>query len=266
MTMKIIKAIPLCMLLLFIAACSSSDDSQPIAETSDIKANVYPIGVGLERKSETKIFLSELPYESYQSFQPLTSVEVPEDITVVDPVTIDVAEYKGKTLYFVALRKYLFSDDYYSVTSTTSGPLSDYSATIQEVDSVYEVSLVLSEPSSTDYWDTSKLTLTVERGGAVVPNMEVYWFGESSLWTQELKENIETRYMVDGSVAYSSMTQTNADGSLVINVPVNEAGEVQQGETTRNYNSHVFFVIDNNVVQPTTVDITGLEVEHTLSY
>lgn len=34
--------------------------------------HVYPIGVGLERKSDTKIFLSELPYESYESFEPLT--------------------------------------------------------------------------------------------------------------------------------------------------------------------------------------------------
>lgn len=228
--------------------------------------HVYPIGVGLERKSDTKIFLSELPYESYESFEPLTSVEVPEDITVVDPVAIDVGEYTGKTFYFVALRKYLFSDDYYSVASTASGPLSDHNATIQQADSTYKISMVLSEPSGTDYWDTSKLTLKVEREGAVVPDMEVYWFGESSLWSQEHKENIETRYMVDGSVAYPSMTQTNANGFLVINIPVNEAGIVQQGDSIRNYNEHVFFVIDNNVLHSATIDITGLEVEHTLSY
>ena len=268
--MKIIKTTPVLILLLTLtflgASCSNSDDSETIKGTSTQQAQVYPIGVGLQRKSDTKIFISELPYESYDNFDPLTSVEVSEDLTIVDPVTIDVKEYTGKTVYFVALRKYLFSDNYYNITSTTSAPLTDHNATIEAVDSVYKVSLVLSEPTSTDYWDKSRLTLTVQRNGAVVPSKEVYWFGTTLLWSDEMKQSIETRYMADGSVAYPSMTQTNADGVLAIDIPVNEAGIVEGENGATNYNEHVFFVIDNGVVQPVIVDITSLEVEQTLSY
>src|SRR5690606_25391494 len=212
--MKIFKTTPpICVLLVLMflgISCSDSDDSASAVGNSNKQAHVYPVGVGLERKSDTKIFLSELPYESYDTFDPVTSVEVPDDLAIGESVALDVKDYIGKTLYFVALRKFLFSDGYYNITSTTSTPLTEHNATIQEVDSIYQISLVLSEPSSTDYWDKSRLTLTVKRNSEVVPNMEVYWFGTTQLWTDELKQSIQSRYMLDGSVAYPSMTQTNA--------------------------------------------------------
>lgn len=245
-------------------SCSENDDSNGIAGNSTKEINVYPIGLGLQRTSDIKIFLSELPFESYHTFNPIRSVEVPEEFSVDGYVTVE-AEI-GKTVYVVALRKYLFSEGYYNITSTASAPLTDHNVTVEDVDAIYELPLVLTEPSTTDYLDKARLTLTVENNSGVVPDMEVYWFGTSELWSDEMKRNIEERYMVDGSVGYTSMTQTNSKGVLGIDIPVNEVGIEDNGEELINYNQHVFFVIDNGVVHPVIVEITSLEFEQTLRY
>lgn|SRR5690606_15680666 len=270
--MKIIKTTPLFYLLLALAfittSCSSDEnDPQSPAENSSQKAQVYPLKVGVMRNSDIKIFVSELPFDSFDTFDPVTSVEVPEELSFEEHVAIDMRPYVGKTLYFVALRKYLFSEDYYSVTSTESEPLSAHSATIMEVDSTYKVALALAEPESDDYWQKAELTLKVESNGQIVANKDVYWFGTTLLWSDGMKQNIEDRYTIDGSVAYSVAAQTSADGTIVIDVPVNEAGIVEGGNGPINHNEQLFFVMDQNgKVQTAIIDINALEVEHTLSY
>ncbi|WP_417361956.1 hypothetical protein [Galbibacter sp.] len=271
--MKIIKTTPafsvLLALVFMTTSCSSGDDDpKSPSENFAQQAKVYPLSVGLMRNNNIKIFASELPYESFDTFDPITSVEVPEDLAFEESVAIDMEAYVGKTLYFVALRKYLLSDDYYNITSTASEPLSAHSATIgEEEGAAYQISLVLAEPESEDYWQKANLTLKVESNGQVVASQDVYWFGKSLLWSDSLKQNIEDRYVIDETVAYSAVAQTSAAGTVEIEIPVDEAGTVEGGSGPINNNEHVFFVIDaNGKVQTAIVDIASLEMEQTLSY
>lgn len=253
------------LLLIFTVACSDKDDSQPKGTHT---VNVVPVPLGLTRSEGIKLFLSESPFESFDSFVPLTSVDVPEDRKITDPVAVDVSDYVGRSLYFVALRKFLLSDGYYNITNNEGEQsLSDLKLTIEEEKQTYDLSFMVRDPKPSDYTaDNAKLTLTVKKGNAAVASKEVYWFGKAYNWSADAKRLIEERYSINQEIVQTSMTETKADGTLVINMPVNESGVTHTNGTTRDENEHVFFVIENGVVQFVTVKVNALELAETLQY
>lgn len=80
--------------------------------------------------------MSEAPFQSYDKFTPITSIARPENYTLQDSLVFNTSNYVGKTLYFVAPRKYLLSDKYYSVTSA-SNSLASLKADIKQDVKVY---------------------------------------------------------------------------------------------------------------------------------
>lgn len=63
------------------------------------------------------------------------------------------------------------------------------------------------------------------------------------------------------------MGKTKVDGTVIINIPVNEQGTVRNGvNEPTNYNEHVFFVIEGGKVKPVIVDVNALKLSKTLKY
>lgn len=256
------------LVLLFVASATlfSCSDKGDVGPRGTHHVNLYPIGIGLNRINDTKIFVSEKPYESYATFQPLASVDVPENRTVLDSVVVDVSAHVGKTLYFVALRKHLLSDGYYNITANENGhKLSDNKLTIEPEKTTYQLLLTLREPKAGEYTsDKARLMLTVRKGNAAMPNTTVYWAGTTTLWSDAIKKTIEDRYFVDQTVAKTVMGLTKANGTLSIDIPVNEFGTSGSGDNVINTNEHVFFVIDNGKVHPIIVKVDALQLSKTL--
>lgn len=261
--MRFIQKLSVCLMLFAVVSCSKNDEDYGLGGKGTHNVSVFPVKVGLLRSADIEIFVSEAPFESYDTFEPLGSVKVPEDSKITDSVNVDVSDFLGKKLYFTPLRKYLLSENYYSILSSASQV---EPVTVEEATTEYKVSFVVTEPSLKSYTqDKARMTLTVKKGDEAVGNKEVYWNGVGDL-SQEMIDIIETRYSVDQSVAQTSMSSTGADGTLVINLPVNELGIVESESGSINYNKHVFFVIDNGKVKPVTVEIASLEFNTTLQY
>src|SRR5690606_12231091 len=220
---------------------------------------------GLSRSSDIKIFVSEQPFESYDKFESLGSVSVPEQSKVTDSINVNVSKYVGKTLFFTPLRKHLLSDNYYAVAGKSS-PVN--SVLIEDSKPEYKVSLILTEPESGSYtYDEAHMTLTVQKGAAPVANKEVYWYGTSFAWSPEMIRSIENRYMIDQSVVQTSIGKTRTGGTVRGSIPVNDKGITSPGTAQEaNHNDHVFFVLENGKVKPVLVDVNALTLSQTLQY
>lgn len=255
--------------IMFVALLGCSDKDE-FANATHIAA-VTPIGFGEMRTNNMKIYVSESPFESFDTFAPLTSVNMPEKWSITDSVRVNVSDYVGKTLYFAILRKKLLSDDYYSVMySGGSQKLTDIKIKVEETVPHYKLAFLISEPTSGVggfTQDKAKMVLTVKKGSAVVPNTMVYYYGGSVSWSEEMKALIERRYMVDGSIVQTKMAATNASGTVTINIPVNELGNIvsSDGKVAKN-NEHVFFVLEDGKVKPVVVDVKSLDFAATLQY
>lgn len=265
MTINFIKKLGCIYLLALVTLSCSKDDNESLEGKGSHTVSVFPIKVGLSRSSDIKIFVSEQPFESYDKFESLGSVSVPEQSKVTDSINVNVSKYVGKTLFFTPLRKHLLSDNYYAVAGKSS-PVN--SVLIEDSKPEYKVSLILTEPESGSYtYDEAHMTLTVQKGAAPVANKEVYWYGTSFAWGPEMIRSIENRYMIDQSVVQTSMGKTKTDGTVRVSIPVNEKGITSPGTAQEaNHNEHVFFVLENGKVKPVLVDVNALTLSQTLQY
>lgn len=253
------------LLLLTAVACSDKEDDRP---KGTHVVNVVPVPIGITRLDDIKLFVSERPFESFETFNPLTSVDVPKNRKLTDSVRVDVSEYVGKTLYFVALRKHLLSDGYYNITGKENGQsLENLKCTIEPEKPKYDLSFIIRDPKSTDYtYDYAALALMVKKANTAVPSKTVYWYGTSQSWGQPMIDVIEMRYRANQSVVHESMGNTNANGIVNIKVPVNETGILPTNGDGVDLNEHVFFVLENGKVKPVLVKVNALELSKTLQY
>ena len=259
-----ISSVALFLLLLVIGTtgCSKKDSLANASHTT----SVFSVGVGIQRLSDIKIFMSEAPFQSYDKFTPITSISRPEKFTIQDSLVFNTSNYVGKTLYFVALRKYLLSDKYYNVTNASKG-LAAIKADIQQDIKHTQVALVVSDPASGSYVpDKAAVALTVKKGSAAVANREVYYYGQSSTWTTQMKALVEKEYKEKGRIVGTLMAKTNASGLLNLSIPVNELGVIKNAKGDINYNEHVFFVLDNGSVKDVKINVNALQMNSTLQY
>ncbi|MGN5955484.1 hypothetical protein ACP6L2_12810 [Sphingobacterium lactis] len=250
--------------LFFSASCSKDNDGEDLKNATH-KAVIYTPAVGLQRFTDSKVFLSEAPFEKYENFTPLKSLNLPANRTVNDSVVFNVSDYVGKTIYVVALRKKLLSDGYYSITSTTSQPLKNIKFTVVEDKPVYQVAFVTAEPDPKSFTaDKAVLTLKVKKGNTLVSNREVYWYGTTQLWNDQHKALIEKEYKDNGRISATLMNKTDVEGLSKISIPVNEAGTVKNGDKVVNNNEHVFFVMEAGKVKEIIVNVDNLTLAKTL--
>src|SRR5690606_24053096 len=168
MTINFIKKLGCIYLLALVTLSCSKDDNESLEGKGSHTVSVFPIKVGLSRSSDIKIFVSEQPFESFDKFESLGSVSVPEQSKVTDSIHVNVSKYRGKPLFFTPLRKHLLSDNYYAVAGKSS-PVN--SVLIEDSKPEYKVSLILTEPESGSYtYDEAHMTLTGQKGAAPAAN------------------------------------------------------------------------------------------------
>ena len=249
-----------CLVLLTAAACSK--DENPTPKGTHI-VWVKPMSLGILRLTDIKIFISEQPFESPETFKPLASVDRPSDMTLIDSMAIDVSAYVGKTLYFTAMRTYLLTDGYHSVTldSETQDP-ADLKLTIEQDIPEYRLAFVMSDPERGAYpTDKATVTLTAKKGSAVATGKEIFQFRlPSYVWTEEYKQSLEDTYRNTGVLLSADLIgKTDAQGRISVELPVDEVDEVN--------NTYFFFVLDDDGrIQPVEVTLTSLAIAATLTY
>lgn len=64
--------------------------------------------MGILHLDNIKLFVSDVPFQSWDNFKPLSSVELPKNRTAIDPVRVNDSKYVGKTMYIIALQNTCF--------------------------------------------------------------------------------------------------------------------------------------------------------------
>lgn len=244
--------------VLTLTSCSKDEDE---FENATHVAYVTPVPMGILRLDNIKLFVSDAPFQSWDNFKPLSSVELPKNRTAIDPVRVNVSNYVGKTVYITALRKYLLSDKYYSVMSA---PTTSTKLTVAAEETEPELSFVIGEPANNSYTkDQGTARLTVKKGGNVVSGKTVYYFRNNlGAWSNEMKRTYEERFLVDGDRSFSKAGTTKADGTLEFKRDIDEVGK--SGDV--DLNEYALFIMEGGKVKDVIVKFNALNVTATLQY
>lgn len=250
-------------LLLTLMSCSKEKDE---FENATHILHVTPIPFGEIRMDNIKIFISEAPFDTWDKFHPLTSIDFPKNRKLdAPPLKINMSAYVGKTVYVSALRKHLLSDNYYNISPEAH---STKKLTITAEETAPEITFTLATPPANTYTpDKATLNLTVKKGSTIATNTKVYYH-TAALWSDALAKTLEERYMIDVTMNEPEplkshfVSTTNASGTLRVQLIVDEEGAINNTDP----NEHIFFVIDNGKIKPTKVKVNSLNMNATLTY
>ena len=255
----------ICLLFLFactLSACSDKDNPGPKG-THFVQIN--PFFFGVQHLKNVKIFVSEAPFESYETFKPLSETDLPEDIKANESVPVDVSAYVGKTVYFTVMRKHQLTDAYFNITADNdSQDPANLKVDVVEDETNYELLCIINEMEYGKYEaDVVKLTLTVRQGSNPVTNHKVYKFiFPPEEWSDQSKQIIEDEFADIGSSLTAVRVNedlTDVNGKIQIDIPVNEV--------LLDYNSYIIFVLDDQgKLHFTQVDLTDLELSANITY
>ena len=255
----------LCLLILAITACSDKDDPTPQGTHF---VQVKPLIFGMENMSNIKFFVSEQPFESYDTFKPLSSTDFPEDYAAGDVISVDVSAGVGKTVYITAMRKYLLSDRFYNLTpESDTQKRSNLKVQVEDGVSNYELPnlFVMQEPEDGSYpQDIAKVTITVKDGSTPLANESVRQYGYPSyLWSDEFVPGMESALSLGNTdVAFRNTKEvgtTDGKGQIHLEFPIDE--------TFIDNNSYVFFTVDNDLkIRHIKVELTSLDVRANIAY
>lgn len=140
------------LLLLFTAlfvmiSCSKDENLGELESKGTHRVSVFNVKIALGRVDDIRVFVSEEPFKSYDTFKPIGSVAIPKNNLPNDSINVNVSKYVGKALYFTTLRKYLLSDmdKYYPVGKAASASASNKIKVEEDVKD-YKIVFAVSEP------------------------------------------------------------------------------------------------------------------------